>query len=232
MKVIAIHQPNFMPWLGYFYKILHSDVFVFLDTVYFQQGNHDSITNRTKIKCNGEEKFFTICVKKNNDSKLIKDIAIDKFATNIKKQLKTIKYNYAKSEYFTTIFPVLEKMLFDCMEYNFMAEANMYVIKTISSILDIETPFVVASDLNVISHEKNERIIEICKLLTANTYFSGNGGKKYHNEILFQDKGVNIKYTEFKAREYKQIGTNFIPGLSVIDVLMNCGVEQTKNFIK
>jgi hypothetical protein len=232
LKVIAIHQPNFMPWLGYFYKIAHCDTFVILDNVDFQQGNHNSITNRTKIKCNGEEKFLTICVKKNNESKLIKDIVIDKQATNIKKQLKTIQYNYAKSIYFAEVFPLIEKTLLDCMEFNLMADTNVFGIKNICKVLDIGTPIEIASKLNLISEDRNERIIEICRVLDARGYFSGNGGKKYHDELLFQSKGVNIKYTDFKPKEYKQIGNDFMPGLSIIDVLMNCGIEQTKDFIK
>lgn len=232
MKIIAIHQPNFMPWLGYFYKIAHCDEFVILDNVDFQQGNHNSITNRTKIKCNGEEKFFTICVKKNNESKLIKDIKVDKQATNINKQLKTIFYNYSKADYFKEIFPQFETQINIALQQNSLSELNIAMIKFVCEILRIKTPIVKASDLDLKVDDRNERIIEICKSLNGETYFSGNGGKKYHNESLFASNGINIKYTDFKPIEYKQLGDVFLPGLSVLDVLLNCGVQQTINFIK
>ncbi|MCE3260699.1 MAG: WbqC family protein, partial [Bacteroidetes bacterium] len=161
-KIIAIHQPNFFPWLGYFYKIANCDTFVILDNVEFQQGNHNSITNRTKIKCNGEEKFFTISVKKNKESKLIKDILIDKNATHIVKHLKTIQYNYAKAAHFKEVYPVIEKILLEFMNHPGMSEGNTFIIQSVCELLNIHTPIVKASDLDLQSEDRNERIIEIC----------------------------------------------------------------------
>jgi hypothetical protein len=232
LKTVAIHQPNFMPWLGYFYKIAHCDVFVILDNVDFQQGNHNSITNRTKIKCNGEEKFFTICVKKNHESKLIMDISIDKQATNIKKQLKTILFNYPKADYFKEFYPQLETQINEALQQDSLSELNIAMIKFICELLQIKTPIVKASELDLKADDRNERIVEICKSLNGDVYFSGNGGKKYHDEALFISNGINIKYTDFKPVEYKQVGDVFLPGLSILDVLMNCGIQQTINFIK
>ncbi|MCE3259848.1 MAG: WbqC-like family protein, partial [Bacteroidetes bacterium] len=84
-----------------------------------------------------------------------------------------------------------------------------------------------ASDLDLQSEDRNERIIEICRHLNGTIYFSGNGGKKYHDESLFVKNGITIKYTDFKPTEYPQVGTPFLPGMSIIDVLLNCGIENT-----
>lgn len=230
-KLIAIHQPNFFPWLGYFYKISQSDVFVILDNVDYQTGNHNSITSRTKIKCAGEEKYLIISVKKNKDSKLIKDIYLDKKSTQIKKHLKTIQLNYAKSKHFKEIYPLIERALIEFEHYELMSEANTHIIQTVCTSLGIKTPIIKASDLNSHTEDRNERIIEICKQLDGTSYFSGNGGKKYHDEDLFSRKGISIKYTDFKPQIYEQVGQTFIPGLSIIDVLLNCGIEKTKNMI-
>lgn len=226
-KVIAIHQPNFFPWLGYFYKIAKSDAFVILDNVEFQQGNHNSITNRSKIKCAGEEKFITISVKKNKESKIIRDIVIDKNTTQMHKHIKTIQYNYSRASHFKEVFPLIEKMLNDFMKYDTLAEANTFIIQSVCDLLKIKTPIIKASEMNLITDDRNERIIEICKRLDGNIYFSGNGGKKYHDETLFVKNGISIRYTDFKPSEYEQTGGPFLPGLSTMDVLLNCGVENT-----
>ncbi len=105
-KVIAIHQPNFIPWLGYFNKIYSADVFVVLDNVDYQSGNANSITNRTKIKTAQGELFIFVPVKKNANSKLIKDIAIDNQQPWQKKMLKTIQLNYSTAKFFNEVFPV------------------------------------------------------------------------------------------------------------------------------
>src|SRR5580698_6754117 len=109
-KVIAVHQPNFMPWLGYFYKIVHADVFVILDNVEYQSGNASSITNRVKIKTLQGELMLAVPVKK-GESKIIKDIMIDNKQPWARKMSKTIQINYAKSAFFNQYFPKLEEIL-------------------------------------------------------------------------------------------------------------------------
>ena len=232
VKSVAIHQPNFAPWLGYFFKIAHCDHFVILDNVDFQQGNKDSITSRTKIKCNDEEKYFCISVKNNKESKSIKDIKIDKASTKIAKQIKTIYHNYSKSNHFNEIFPLIEQILIKYMEFEYLAEANTFVIMEFCKILDIKTPFAISSNLNLEREDRNDRIIEICKKLNSAIYFSGQGGKAYHDENLFRNNGIEIKYTNFKSIKYNQIGIDFISGLSIIDALLNEGVDNVKKLIQ
>ncbi len=226
--VVAIHQPNFLPWLGYFYKIANCDQFVILDNVDFQQGNVTSLTNRTRIKCAGKEHFFTIAVKK-GQSKLIKDIIIDKSSTRIDKQIRTLQLNYARAPFFKELFPQFSDALLEGMKYDGMSDLNEFLIKFVCNILNIKTPVIKASGLEINTSDRNERIIEICRRLNAQTYFSGNGGKKYHDENLFNENGIKIKYTDFAQKEYKQTGDVFIPGLSIIDVLFNCGINEVKN---
>ena len=229
-KIVAIHQPNFLPWLGYFYKIANCDEFVILDNVDFQQGNVTSLTNRTKIKCAGVAHYFTIAVKK-SESKLIKDILIDQFSTKIDKQIKTIQLNYTKSLFFNDIFPLFNQVLVEGMKYDLMCDLNVLLIKFICNILEIKTKITKASELKINTSDRNERIIKICKVLNSQIYFSGNGGKKYHDENLFNSNGIEIKYTDFTQTEYKQVGNDFISGLSIIDSLFNCGIEETKNIL-
>jgi len=231
-KIVAIHQPNFFPWLGYFYKIAKCDIFVILDNVDFQQGNNNSITNRTKIKCADKDFFLTISVKKNKDSKLIKDVCIDRNTSQIKKHLKTIQLNYAKANHFKETYPFIEKIFFEFENYELMSEANIFIIKEVCNWLNITTPIVKASELNLKEEDRNERIVEICKQLEGTHYFSGNGGKKYHDENLFKERGIEIKYTNFVHPQYQQVGTNFISGLSTLDTILNCGINDTDSMVK
>ncbi len=224
-KVIAIHQPNFIPWLGYFNKIYSADVFVVLDNVDYQSGNANSITNRTKIKTAQGELFIFVPVKKNANSKLIKDIAIDNQQPWQKKMLKTIQLNYSKAKFFNEVFPVLEEVL--GAKYEMFSAMNVELIKIFCRNLNITTPIVLASEMNLSSDEKNNRIIEICKTLEATIYQSGNGARKYNDENLFAANNIELRYTLFSPAEYPQLQGAFIAGLSILDVVMNCGWEQT-----
>ncbi|HAP01814.1 MAG TPA: hypothetical protein DCQ93_07830, partial [Bacteroidetes bacterium] len=182
-KVIGIHQPNFIPWLGYFNKIYSSDVFVILDNVDYQSGNANSITNRTKIKTAQGELFISVPVKKNAESKLIKDIAIDNAQPWQKKMLKTIQLNYSKGKFFNEIFPLIENSLNEKTEL--LCALNVSLLKIFCEKLNITTPMLRASEMNLSSDEKNNRIIEICTQLGGTIYQSGSGARKYNDEEMF-----------------------------------------------
>lgn len=231
-KITAIHQPNYFPWIGYFYKISNCDIFVILDNVDFQQGNSNSITNRTKIKCNDSELLITVPVKKNSQSKLIKDITLDVIQPWLNKHLKTIQFNYSKANYYKEIFPLVDKLYEDSKILYTLSELNELIIRRICEWLQIETMIVKSSELGIAENDRNLRLIKICKILNSNIYLSGRGGKKYHDEQLFIQNKINIRYTNFEEKEYTQLGNVFIPGLSILDVLLNCGIDGTKEFLK
>ena len=229
-KVIGIHQPNFIPWLGYFNKIYSANVFVILDNVDYQSGNSNSITNRTKIKTAQGELFISVPVKKNAESKLIKDIAIDNQQPWQKKMLKTVHLNYSKAKFFTEFFPLIENVL--NAKHELLSAMNVELIKLFCEKLSITTPIILSSEMNLSADEKNNRIIEICKSLEATIYQSGNGARKYNDENLFAANNIELRYTSYSPAEYPQMHGEFIKGLSVIDVVMNCGWEQTSLLIR
>jgi len=223
-KTCAIHQPNFMPWLGYFYKIATSDVFVILDTVDIVTGTAKAITNRTKIKSTTDTQWLTVPIQK-SESKRICDIAMvdNNWRTKI---LKTVQCNYAKSPHFESFFPILERLI--GFESANLAEYNTHLIKEICLILDIHTEIVMASKLNIETEDRNQRIIDICKTLNCDTYYSGKGGTKYHDINLFEKSNIAIKTTNFIHPIYQQQHGVFIEGLSVIDFLFNKQDTQWK----
>lgn len=224
-KICAIHQPNFFPWLGYFYKIVKSDVFVILDTVDIEIGTADAITNRTKIKTSSGVQWITIPIKK-RESKLIKDIQIDNNRKWRDTMLKTIFFQYKRSKHFETFYPIVENLV----NYNTdnLSEFNVNIIENICRYMGIDTKIVFASSMGKLSSDRNMRLIDICKLNGCDTYLSGNGGRKYHNEHLFVDNGIIVKYTDFVHPMYSQLHGNFEKGLSCIDYCFNEGDKLWK----
>ena len=194
--IVAIHQPNFAPWPGFFYKIRQSDAFVILDDVDYQSGNASSITNRTKIKTPQGELFISVPVKKG--ATLIKDMLIDNAQSWRKKLLKTVQQNYTKAPFFKEFFPAFENEI--NKPHTHLAALNIDIIKLGCEWLNVETPIHLSSELGIESDDKNERIAAICKRLGGNVYLSGNGARKYNDENLFNANGIQLQYTSFVQR--------------------------------
>lgn len=216
--IVAIHQPNFFPWLGYFSKIKHSDVFILLDTVDLQIGNANSITTRTKIKTQQGELWLTIPIKK-SENKLISAIQIDNRQPWQKKMLKTIQMAYSKAPEYPTVYPMIENLI--NASHESMSAFNSSIITTIAQWLEIKTQIVVASKLPEVSDDKNFRLIELIKAVNGTVYLSGNGARQYNDESAYNNNHITLTYTNFKAQEYPQLHGAFIPGLSILDALMN-----------
>ncbi len=228
-KIISIHQPNFIPWPGYFYKINSSESFVILDSVEYQSGNASSITNRTKIKTANGELMIVVPVKKNSPSNLIKDIEIDNRQPWKVKMLKTIQFAYTKAPFFKICFPDFENLLNQNWEK--LSELNTALILFIAEKLQIKTQIVKSSEMNLTNEDRNGRLIEICNKLNGTIYLSGNGARKYNDENLFHSNSIELRYTGFTSVPYSQLHGDFIGGLSILDVVLNCGWDKAEEII-
>jgi len=218
MKV-AIHQPNFLPWLGYFYKMAKSDVFVILDNVQYEK---NGLTNRTKIKTTQGERWLTLPVSQ-KFPRMIKKIELVNFENEKKKILKTIELNYKKAKYFDYLFPELKKILEK--EWRYLADLNIELIKLLEEKLKIKTKLEIASSYDF-QGESDDLLISICKKFNAESYLSGRGGSKYQDENKFKKANIKLEYTDFICLPYPQLWGDFIPGLSIIDLLFNCGPKS------
>lgn len=217
--IVGIHQPNYLPWLGYFYKIAKSDVFVFLDNVPYTK---NSIINRNKIKTQHGAMWLTVSVlTKGRYGQLINEVEINNNIHWSKTHWKTICTNYVKAPYFQEYMSLFESVY--QREWRKIADLNETLIRLICEILSIKSVKVIrASELDV-SGKSTELLINICKAVGADTYLSGFGGKKYMDEKLFEKNGIKLKYYEVQHPIYKQLWADFIPNLSVIDLLFNEG---------
>jgi len=225
-KIVGIHQPNFLPWLGYFYKIMKSDVFVFLDDVQYVKR---SFINRNKIKTHGGEKYIRLPLhQKGKYKQLIIDCALFNKDEAIDHLTKNIQMNYKKSKYFQDYFSSFEEALNNGSES--LVDINISLIKWVLCILEETVNFKRSSELEGVSGVSTERLISICKNVGGNRYLSGFGGDKYQDKEMFDDANIELVITDFEHPTYEQKWGDFIPNLSIIDLIFNCG-KNSKSII-
>lgn len=220
-RIVAIHQPNFFPWLGYFKKVQQADVFVFLDNV---EGSRGDWTNRVKLRIGGEARWVTCPI---HLAPLIHDITIagDRWK---KKLCRSLAINYPLQMQSW----VME--LINCPEEN-LARYNIFIIKAISEAIGLEstTRFVYQSDLCLNADLRGSmRLIEICRLLDATGYLAGDGARAYEDVSLFDKVGIEYHTLSYSHPVYRQSGRgDFIYGLSILDAVLNIGIEKTKEIL-
>ncbi len=217
---VAIHQPNYLPWFGFFKKIVACDAFVLLDSVPFSKNN---IQNRTRIKTAGGEVWLTIPVlTKGRLGQPTNEVRINNQDRWRKRHLKTIAQNYGRSPFYRDFSDIIETTL--DRDWPLLADLTISLIREICRRLEIERIFYRASELDV-SGTRTDLLVSICSALGAGTYLSGKGGMKYQDEALFREAGIDISYPSFEHPVYDQLYGPFLPGLSIIDMLFNCGVR-------
>lgn len=230
LKLVAIHQPSFLPWLGYFDKILRSDIFVILDNVQFQKTG-GTWSNRVKILVSGSPQWITIPVKRNyNGFRNINEMKIDETKPWRDKLLRSIEINYKKTPFFNEVFPVLNELLL--YRNDDLTAFNLNIIYKFCDLLGIQKDKIVVASKLKCESSSTELLISIVKSLKANAYMCGGGAFKYQDDKLFEQEGIKLVYQNFQYPVYSQFNTKiFETGLSVLDVFMNCGFGETRNLL-
>jgi hypothetical protein len=215
--IVAIHQPQFMPWLGYFDKIIQSDAFVFLDTVQFKK---NEFQNRNKIKNAQGWMWLTVPVSYKYPQ-YMKEVKINNGIDWRKKHIASLTINYQRSTYFHTLFPDVEQFYTRHAETiaGFNSESIIMLLKSLGVVKDT----VFASTLGDLPDEPSERLAAICAAIGADTYLSGAGGKTYLDQGPFHARGIKVVFQEFQHPVYPQLYGDFIPNLSLLDLIFNCG---------
>jgi hypothetical protein len=229
--IAAIHQPNYIPWLGYFFKIAHSDKFVFLDIAAYSCG---SFVNRNSIKTPNGPAWLTIPVLKSGRfGQLISEIETSDIQPWARRHLATLQSNYGRAPYFKEILGLLEPHYRAATDNRkSLPDFNIEVICSIATYLHlhVNTQFIRASELNVSGH-KTELLLDICRVVGATTYLAGTGGKSYQEDEKFENTGVTPLFSSFSQRSYPQLFGGFVGNLSIVDVLMNCGCLGTRRLL-
>ena len=218
MKTVAGHQPNYLPWAGYFYKMAVCDDFILGDDMVMSR---KSFTNRTRIKTKDGVAWLTVPCRLDCGETLIKDVSFvdEKWR---RKHLMTLEASYKKSPYFQTYMPRLEEVISNADE---LCDLNIQLIRQIAEWLDISCSFHMSSALEVFK-QGDDRLIDFVTLVGGRTYLSGTGGANYQSEEKFKEANLNLVYSSFRPPTYPQLWGKFEPGLSIIDLLFNCGPDS------
>jgi len=223
---LAGHQPNYIPWPGYFVKMAQCDIFVILDTAQFLRCG--SLNNRNLIKTPQGTQLLTIPVKR-------KGMGLQRFDEVIvipgwkRKHLMALQVNYAKAPHFNEVFPMLEQVLQDT---GYLIDTNKAFIRLVYDLLGLKTKLVFLSALPQFAGlRKNELIAAICRHFSADCYLSGIGGKAYNQPEIFEKQGIKLEYLDYQPITYPQLWGSFIPNLSIVDMLFNCGAEGTRKLL-
>jgi hypothetical protein len=216
---IAIHQPQYLPWLGYFDKIDQADVFVLLDDVQYKKNEWQ---NRNKIRNADGEQWLTVPVL-HDFGQLINEIKINDRESWRAKHIKSLEQNYSKAPFFENYFRSFCDIFM--VDWEYLSRLNICLIMYFKDALAINTDMIRSSALDV-KYSSTERLVEICRRLKADTYISGAGGREYLEEGKFSDSGIKVEYQEYKHPEYEQVFRGFSPYMSVIDLLLCKGPES------
>ena len=225
MKV-AIHQPNYLPWIGFFQKMALADIFVILDTVQFSK---DSYTQRTKIRTKEGWIWLTIPIEKKYYFKPIKDIHLPQDEKWVKKHKMSLISNYSKCKFVDDEF--VDEYYSYSGKFEKLQEFNEFGIVYLKEKFGIKTEIVRASELDIDDNLKStDLLVDIVKKVGGDIYISGLGGGKYMEEGKLLMNNIKLEYFEFKPFEYPQRWGGFEPYMSTIDLLFNVGESSKKLF--
>ena len=227
MTFVAIMQPTYLPWIGYFHLIQQSDKFVLLDNVKIEKSSWQT---RNKILIGGQPRFITVPIE-GSRTQLINEAKINDKTNWRKKHLASIMQNYSKHLYYEWMVNIIQPVI-ENEDITKLCELNVEIIKAIGSSLNIRCNYIFASDLPT-KGKKSQRLIEICQLLSADIYLSPIGSKGYiEEESLFKKHEIPVQYQDITLLPYNQNGQNIhVSNLSIIDIMANEGCTGVSNYL-
>lgn len=219
--IVAIHQPNYLPFLGYFHKMSKCDLFVLLDNVQYVKRYY---IQRVKIKTpTGADWLGVPVLNHGRYDQLINATEIDQTQSWRERHWKTLSFNYAKAPFFDRYTAFFQDAY--VRRWEKLGDLNEYLIRYLTAELGIKVELVKASQLNT-QGQSNELLISICKEVGATTYLSGNGARDYLAPEKFANAGIELTFDDFKHPVYPQQHGEFVSYLSTVDLLFNCGPES------
>ena len=220
---IAIMQPYFLPYIGYFQLINVVDKFIIYDNIKYTKKGW---INRNRFLQNNKDVIFSIPLKKASDYVCVNERKIsDSFNTT--KILNQLSASYQKAPYYSTVYPTIKEII-TYKEVN-LFEYILHSIQVICNFLDIKTDIIISSTINIDhSLASQNKVLAICNNIKAKTYINTSGGKKLYKKDDFAQNNICLKFIESRPIEYKQFSNIFVPWLSIIDIMM----FNTKNEIK
>lgn len=228
-QIVVIHQPDFMPYLGFFQRLIMADIYIVLDNVQYVRGSRTQ-TSRDKIKTANGEKWINVGIQKAPFKSSIDEIRLAQENSWRERSLNLLKENYRKAEFFEEIFPyVLGLYKVECEK---MVDFNMASIKMLIDLFGIENIEIKYASALQAAGKSNKLIINLVKAAGCTRYLSGIGAKDYYIPELYEQAGIEVIWQKFEHPVYPQQFGDFIPYLSSIDLLFNCGIERSREILR
>ena len=218
--IVAVHQPQYLPWIGYFDKMRRADVFCYLNDVQYKKNEWQ---NRNRIKTAQKWQWLTVPVRYRFPEK-INEVRINNSTQWSKKHLQALKTNYSRAPYFKEYISVFEDIF--SREWELISELNIHLIECLKNALQMKEKKTIISSELTLREDPTDRLIDICKALGADTYLAGQGGADYMDTTRFAENGLKVIMQEFKHPVYPQLFKDFKSHLSIVDLLFNCGPES------
>ncbi|MEP0133070.1 MAG: WbqC family protein [Eudoraea sp.] len=226
---VAMMQPYLFPYLGYFQLLKAVDVFIFADDVNFIKGG---FIHRNKILLQNEEYYIIVPCEKKSQNKLINEVRLSTKTKGYPDSiLLTIKQAYAKAPFYTDVFPIIESIFHSDIDSLYRLAASS--VESVSRYLELNVDFKYSSVSfnHTKGQEKSIRLINITKELGGHTYLNPIGGTKIYNKECFENQGIKLEFLVSEAITYPQFNGNFIPDLSIIDVMMFNSIEDVNKLL-
>lgn len=227
--VVTTHQPNYLPWPGYFSKLSKCDLFVFLDSVQFPRGASFVARNRIKAP-SGKPLWLTVPVKKKGTGlQPISEVLVDNQSNWRRRHLGSFVHSYSRAPYFKDYRDFLTEIYES--QWVRLVDLNTTIIRHLARDFRIGAEFKLSSELEV-EGKGSEILVQVCERLGAKVYLSSSAGRKHLDVAKFNDRGISVQYYSYYPSVYPQLWGDFVPNLSVLDLLFNCGIDGLRWFLK
>lgn len=231
--IVAIHQPNFFPWLGFFDKIARADRFVLLDDVQFPRTGAGSWGNRVKCLIAAEARWVTAPLDRSGtgSSTLYNQMRLQLGQEWRERIVRTLEQSYRKAPHASEAMQLLQPLIVQPEDLLF--QYNLHAIRCIADAVGLDTSKLVLSSSYAVEAAGTDRLIQLTSSAGGSVYLSGGGASGYQDDELFAGAGLMLQYQNFEHPTYSQANNpgEFIPGLSVIDTLMNLGISGTAKLL-
>jgi hypothetical protein len=219
-NIVVIHQPDFLPYLGFYQKLIKSDEYIILDHVQFiKRGWH----NRDLIKTSNGKQWLTVpVITKGKLKQSLNDTQIDNSQDWRRRHINAMQRNYAKAPFFKDFFDEIKEIYDE--KHDLLIELNIDFIKYFLAKFNIKIQMDLSSKMDP-QGTKNELLVDLSKKRGATFYLTGTGSNDYLDENLFKKNGIRVVRCKFEPKAYPQLFGDFIPNLSALDFLFNCGTN-------
>ncbi len=220
-RVAVILQPSYLPWLGYFAQLMRSDVFVIYDNVQYDK---HSWRNRNRIKTAQGPHWLTVPVlTRGQNWPTNRDVKIDNLHDWRRKHWLSLRQSYARAPFFSDYAGIFEPLY--ARTWDFLLDLNMASFTAMSAALGIKREIRLASELGV-EGTSTERLVRICQALGADCFYEGAAGRDYIDPAVFEAANITLEFQDYGHPTYPQLHGNFVPYLSAVDLLFNCGPKS------